>query len=78
MGVEPRWALAEEPVGVANFPLREVPPERRSLVARAAAHLYSTGRIRRGAFVDALGVTPASDVERVLDFFSVDRPDNDG
>lgn len=75
MGVEPRWALAEEPVGVANFPLHEVPPERRSLVARAAAHLYSTGRIRRGAFVDALGVTPASDVERVLDFFSVDRPD---
>ena len=25
---------------------------------------------------DALGVTPASDVERVLDFFSVDRPDD--
>lgn len=74
LGTEPRWILAEEPKGIAGFPLSEVPPERRARLAEVAAHLYSRGAIRRDAFADALGVSPASEIERVLDFFAVDPP----
>jgi len=77
-GTEPKWALPEEPAGVENFPLAEVPPERRTLVARAAARLYSMGQISRDAFADALDVTAASDVDRVLDFFALDLPADSG
>jgi hypothetical protein len=77
-GVEPEWHRAEEPIGLANFPLPEVPPERRTLVARTAARLYSLGKLSRGAFADALAVTPASDLERVLDFFALDPPSESG
>jgi Zn-dependent peptidase ImmA (M78 family) len=72
---ENRWSDAEEPLGVANFPLPEVPPERRTLIAQIAARLYASGKLRRGAFCDALGITPVSDVERVVDFLGFDRPD---
>lgn len=76
LGTEPKWILAEEPKGIAGFPLNEVPPERRTRVAQIAARLYSLGSIPRDAFADALGVTPASDIERVLDFFVLEPPES--
>jgi Zn-dependent peptidase ImmA (M78 family) len=77
LGTEVEWSLAEEPIGVANFPLAEVPPERRTDVARVAAELHSSGRLSRDAFASALGVTPASDLERVLAFFELDAPSDE-
>jgi Zn-dependent peptidase ImmA (M78 family) len=77
LGTEPQWISAEEPAGITGFPLPEVPPERRTLVAQTAAHLYSTGRLRRDAFADVLGVTPGADLESVLDFFGMNLPRGD-
>jgi Zn-dependent peptidase ImmA (M78 family) len=76
-GTEHVWYEAELPQGLDGFPLRETPPERRTLVASAAARAYSTGRIRRDAFAEALGLTPAEDVEQVLDYFALPLPDED-
>ncbi|MGB8296079.1 MAG: XRE family transcriptional regulator [Polyangia bacterium] len=77
LGTEPQWISAEEPAGIAGFPLPEVKPERRTLIAQIAARLYSTGRLRRDAFADALGVTPGADLESVLDFFALNLPRED-
>ncbi|WP_428265766.1 ImmA/IrrE family metallo-endopeptidase [Haliangium sp.] len=74
-GVAASWSRAEEPDNVANFPLEEVPTERRNSIAELAAELYSDGRIGRDEFADMMGVTPAEEVERVLDFFALDWPD---
>jgi len=74
IGTEAVWAQAEEPAGIRGFPLDDVPSERRTVVARTAARLYSAGRIPRDAFADALGVTPGHEVERVLDYFGLDTP----
>jgi Zn-dependent peptidase ImmA (M78 family)/transcriptional regulator with XRE-family HTH domain len=77
LGTEARWVAHEEPTGIEGFPLDEVKPERRTEVARVAARLYSVGRIRRDQFADALGITPAADLESVLDFFTLNVPSED-
>jgi hypothetical protein len=69
-----RWWNAERPLGIGEFPLESVPPERRTAVAEAAARAYSLGKIGRDRFADVLGTTPGADVERVLDFFGLDAP----
>lgn len=74
IGTEAAWTRAEEPAGIEDFPLRDVPFERRTAVARVAARLYSAGHIPRDAFADALGVTPGHDLERVLDYLGLDIP----
>jgi Zn-dependent peptidase ImmA (M78 family) len=77
LGTEARWVTHEEPTGIDGFPLDEVKPERRTEVARVAARLYSAGRIRRDQFADALSITPAADLESVLDFFALNLPSED-
>lgn len=77
LGTEARWVDHEEPSGIEGFPLDEVKPERRTEIARTAARLYSQGRIRRDQFADALGATPAADLESVLDFFTLNLPSED-
>lgn len=74
VGTETAWATAEEPHGLSDFPLPDVPPERRTAVAQAAARAHSQGLIGRDAFARYLGVTPAADLERVLDFFALNPP----
>jgi len=74
LGTEAHWIESEEPAAAHGFPLAEVPPERRTEVARAAARLYSEGKVTRDHFAELLGVTPAADLERVLDFFVLDVP----
>ena len=73
--VHPRWTDAEEPIGIDGFPLQSVPPQRRTLIAQLAGRLYSQGQISRDRFAGFLGITPAEEVELVLDFFSLDLPD---
>jgi len=73
-GIAERWQNAEEPPGLKNFPLEDVPALRRSLVAEYAARLYCEGRMSRTRFTGFLGVTPAEEVEKVLDFFGLDVP----
>lgn len=77
LSVDPRWMVAEREQGLDDFPLQDAPPERRSHVARTAARLYSDGKLQRDAFAEYLGVTPAQDVERVLDFFDLAWPSDD-
>ena len=74
LGTEAKWARSEEPAGIDSFPLPEVTTERRTLIARAAAAAYSNDEISRDAFAEYLGVTPASDLERVLDYFVLPSP----
>jgi len=69
-----RWSMAEEPFGVAEFPIPETPPERRTWVARLAGRLYSRGEISRDAFASLLALTPVHEVEKVLDWFGFDPP----
>ncbi len=71
---EAHWSRAEETHNVENFPLQNVPIERRTSIAELAAALYSEGRISRDEFADMLGVTPAAEMERVLDLFALDWP----
>lgn len=73
--VHPRWTTAEEPIGINGFPLPSVPPQRRTLIAELAGSLYSQGKIGRDRFAEFLGVTPAEEVEVVLDFLGLDLPD---
>lgn len=70
------WDRAEKPPGIDGFPLDEVPTERRTLIAELAARLYSKGKLSRDAFAEILGVTPASDLERVLDSLALNLPDS--
>lgn len=72
----PRWQQAEEPVGIATFPLSGVPTERRTAIARRAATLYSVGKISRDRFAELLGLAPTEEVERVLGFLGLDLPDD--
>jgi hypothetical protein len=73
--VHPRWTTAEEPISIEGFPLPSVPPQRRTLIAELAGSLYSQGKIGRDRFAEFLGVTPAEEVEVVLDFLGLDLPD---
>ncbi len=70
-----KWEEAEEPHGLSGFPLKRVPPERRTYVAAAAAQAYSQGLISRGRFAEALRVPPTEEVEQVLDFFTLAPPE---
>lgn len=76
LSTESRWVAAEEPTGISGFPISGVPPERKTDVARFAARLYSEGRLARDRFADLLGVTPAAELESVLDFFDLPLPDD--
>jgi len=73
--VLPHWLEAED-WGLDHFPASDVPCERRTAVARLAAMAYSKDLIGRDRFARYLGVTPSVEVERVLDFFSLDLPDD--
>jgi Zn-dependent peptidase ImmA (M78 family) len=73
-GISDKWQSAEEPPGLKNFPLDDVPAERRTLVAEYAARLYAEGRLSRTGFCEVLGITPAEEIEKVLDFFGFDVP----
>jgi Zn-dependent peptidase ImmA (M78 family) len=75
VGTQTVWALAEEPTGIASFPLKRVPPERRTIVALAAARLHAAGKTSRASFAESMDVTPVDEVEQVLDFFAMDRPE---
>jgi transcriptional regulator with XRE-family HTH domain len=77
IGTEPKWFEAEKPTGIDNFPIDEVHPERRTVIASTAAQLYSAGKISRARFAEFLGVTPVVDIERVLDFFALDPPEEE-
>jgi hypothetical protein len=72
--VTSKWSEAEEPLGVRDFPIALVPPERRTVIASTAATLFSSGMVLRDRFADLLGVTPVEDVEQVLDYFELDIP----
>jgi Zn-dependent peptidase ImmA (M78 family) len=72
--VDQKWTNAEDEQGLDKFPLAAVPFERRTLVARAAASLYSKGELPRDAFAEALDVSAGQELERVLDFFELDWP----
>lgn len=76
-GTEAIWSDREEPEGLAGFPLDEVPPERRSEVARLATQAYSRGLVPRDEFAELLGVTPAADLERVVSYFGMDPPSSE-
>lgn len=65
---------AEAPEGLLGFPIDDVPVERRTVLALAAARCYSSGLLARDAFAEALGVTPAHDLEAVLDWFALPMP----
>jgi Zn-dependent peptidase ImmA (M78 family) len=73
-GIDTKWFDAEEPVGLARFPLPEVPEERRTILSQIAAELHSAGVISRTHLAGAMGVTPATEVERVLDYLGLDPP----
>lgn len=73
-GTNPELERAEAPEGVDGFPLGEVPVERQTEVSRLASRAYSLGKITRDAFADYLGVTPAAELEAVLDRFGFDPP----
>lgn len=68
------WVAAEEPQNLSNFPVQDVPVERRTEIALYAASLYSKGIIPRDRFSALLGVTPFDEVEQVLDLFALDPP----
>lgn len=64
----------ETPRAVVDFPLGEVPFERRGVLAEAALRAWARGLIPRDACARFLGVTPGSEIERVADFFGEDLP----
>ncbi|MBF0348447.1 MAG: ImmA/IrrE family metallo-endopeptidase [Magnetococcales bacterium] len=72
VGIDQRWEAGEQPEGVYNFPLHEVPIERRTSIARYATDLYAEGLIQRDYFAEMLGVSPSLKLESVLDFFNID------
>jgi Zn-dependent peptidase ImmA (M78 family)/transcriptional regulator with XRE-family HTH domain len=74
VGTDGRLDRAEAPKGIENFPIASVPPERRTEVARLAARAYADGKLSRDAFADYLALTPADDVERIVDFFGLMPP----
>ncbi|HEU4409318.1 MAG TPA: XRE family transcriptional regulator [Polyangiaceae bacterium] len=54
---------------VFDFPLAEVPLERRGVLAELAVRAWCRGLIPRDACARYLGVTPGHPIERVADFF---------
>lgn len=78
--VEPSAAVleAEAPRGVFDFPVTDVPIERRGQLAHVASRAYAAGELARDAFARLLGVTPAAPVESVLGYFDLDAPNDVG
>ncbi len=74
LGTQSWLERAEAPEGIQGFPLDDVRLERRTSVALAAARCFSSGALVRDAFAEALGVTPAHDLEAVLDWFALPMP----
>lgn len=76
VGTSARLERAEAPNGIESFPLVDVPPERRTLVAMYAARAYADGKITRDGFANYLAITPAHEVECVADFFGMTPPND--
>jgi Zn-dependent peptidase ImmA (M78 family) len=70
----PLWSQREDEPELDRFPLAEVPPERRTHVARLAAEAFSRGLLTRASFAGYLGVSSLVEVERVVDHLGLDRP----
>ena len=73
--IDHNWEEAEEPHGLSAFPIKRVPPERRTYVAAAAAQAYSRNLISRNRFAEILRVPPTEEIEQVLDFFALAPPE---
>jgi Zn-dependent peptidase ImmA (M78 family) len=73
--IDHKWEEAEEPHGLSAFPIKRVPPERRTYVAAAAAQAYSRSLISRNRFAEILRVPPTEEIEQVLDFFALAPPE---
>ena len=71
------WLSREAPPDFSAFPLKEVPYERRTTIARLAAQAYSRGLVTRARFAELLGATRFQPVERVLDLLGLDPPAQD-
>ena len=71
---DPALERDEKPRGIEDFPLTEVPFERRGAVAETAIRAWSRGLLARDACSRFLGVTPGSEIERVADYFGEDLP----
>jgi Zn-dependent peptidase ImmA (M78 family) len=74
LGPDPSLARDERSRAVEDFPLEEVPFERRGIVAETAARAWARGLIPRDACARFLGITPGSEIERVADYFGEDLP----
>jgi Zn-dependent peptidase ImmA (M78 family) len=57
---------------VRDFPLDDVPYERRGPLADLAVRAWCAGRISRDACASFLGVTPVAEIERVADFLGIE------
>jgi len=72
---DPALEVLETLRAVADFPLDEVPLERRGPLAELAVRAWCRGKIGRDACARYLGVTPGSAIERVADFFDQEMVD---
>jgi len=71
---DPALEAQETLRAVADFPLDEVPYERRGPLAELAVRAWCRGKIGRDACARYLGVTAGSEIERVADFFDEELP----
>ena len=76
LGPDPALERDERPRAVEDFPLPEVPFERRGVVAEAAVRAWARGLLPRDACARFLGVTPGAEIERVADAFGADLADD--
>ena len=67
------WREAEAS-GLDQLPLPEIPPERRTVVARTAAAAYARGLIGRGEFAEMLAVDRTAPLDHVLDLLGLEPP----
>lgn len=72
---DPSLEALETLPAVHDFPLPEVPFERRGPLAEFAVRAWCRGVIPRDACARYLGVTPGAAIERVADFFDEDPSD---
>lgn len=63
---------AEAPAGLVDFPIPDVPLERRGPLAELAVRAWCAGLIGRDRCARYLGVTPAAEVERVADYLGIE------
>ena len=74
---DPSLEAVETPRALADFPLLEVPPERRGVLAETAVRAWSLGKLSRDGFAEQLRITPVAELERVADYFGIDVPEDD-